>query len=358
MSLALGTGVALVAWLGVEVAVSRWVEIPPEPYPETFGPVHLTGNALLRYDTRLLWRQAPGVSIPTRIANGTPFTVTTNALGLRDDPFPVHPGSWRVLSLGDSNTWGQGVENHQTYTNVLERLLKEARPGVAVEALNAGVVGYGSAQSLRLEQELLGDRPFDLVLVYTMGCDSSQGPRPDQAYLHGPAVTALLDVAQHSGLFRLARRAVHGSGRAGRNQGDRRAARATPETYRANLTRMVSLARDRGAEVLLVEPLPVCTRDECSSVLSPLEDPSRPRAGISPTERSYHDVMRAVARETGVGLVDLPAQVDGWGPTQAIYIDASHPTVEGHAHIAAAIATEALPLLDRWRTAHPPGVHP
>ncbi|MBN1334371.1 MAG: hypothetical protein JXB39_00260, partial [Deltaproteobacteria bacterium] len=250
------------------------------------------------------------------------------------------------LSLGDSNTFGHGVEGHQTYTNVLEHLLEEARPGVTVEALNAGVVAFGSGQSLRIEEELFQESAFDLVLIYTLGCDRSLASRPDTAFLHGPAVTALLDLAQHSGLFRLARRAAFGGGHDAQGAGTTTVQRATPETYHANLTRMVSLAREHGAEVLLILPLPVCRRGECSSVLAPLQDPSHERGGMSKGEKEYHETMRRVARETGVGLVDLPSQVESWGPTQAIYLDASHPTVEGHTRIAAAIATQALLLLD------------
>ena len=74
-------------------------------------------------------------------------TIRTNNLGLLEDrettPAPA-PGTRRVLLLGDSITLGWGVDQTDSYGQVLERSLED-RSGRDLEVLNAGVAGYNSA---------------------------------------------------------------------------------------------------------------------------------------------------------------------------------------------------------------------
>lgn len=65
-----------------------------------------------------------------------------NHFGMRDDAFPrAKPvGESRILMLGDSTTFGSGVEQSQTYTQQLEAMYKGA--GQRVQAMNAGVISY------------------------------------------------------------------------------------------------------------------------------------------------------------------------------------------------------------------------
>jgi hypothetical protein len=75
-------------------------------------------------------------------------TVEINALGFRERPLaPKSPGSWRVLLLGDSVTFGWGVEADATFGRRLEVDLSD-RIGRAVETVNAGVCGYNTSQEL------------------------------------------------------------------------------------------------------------------------------------------------------------------------------------------------------------------
>src|SRR6185436_19517966 len=76
------------------------------------------------------------------------FTETshTNALGMRGGEVgPKAAGETRVLALGDSFTYGHGVQDDEAYPAVLERELRGSVPGVRV--LNAGVPGYSTDQS-------------------------------------------------------------------------------------------------------------------------------------------------------------------------------------------------------------------
>lgn len=81
---------------------------------------------------------------------GTTFDVSTNAQSLRyaDIPTGQQPKTIRLLALGDSTTFGWGVEQDQTWPAQLEALLQPLHPEVKIQVLNGGVPGYTSFQGL------------------------------------------------------------------------------------------------------------------------------------------------------------------------------------------------------------------
>ncbi len=110
----------------------------------------------------------------------------TNSLGGRGvEIAEKRPGSLRVLHLGDSFAFGQGVEEHETFGMVAARELATER--MTVETLNFGVPGHGTPQSVALlEQKLLPLQP-DVVLLHVFANDLSaedsyclRGPREGQ----------------------------------------------------------------------------------------------------------------------------------------------------------------------------------
>lgn len=102
------------------------------------------------WDKDLDIRQVPGVKGRIR----TPEFVTEiaiNSKGLRDKEYPYArpPGARRILCLGDSFTFGYGVDADQTFAKILERALEA--DGVhdgPWEVINAGVPGTGTAHQL------------------------------------------------------------------------------------------------------------------------------------------------------------------------------------------------------------------
>lgn len=124
----------------------------------------LTGEVagIMRPDPDLFWSLVPGVQVPYAGAN-----VTINRLGLRSSEVgEKQPGEFRILSLGESTTFGEGVEDDQTYSALLESHLTRANPGRKISVINAGVSCYSSVQSLEyLQSRGLALKP-DLVLFY------------------------------------------------------------------------------------------------------------------------------------------------------------------------------------------------
>lgn len=97
--------------------------------------------------------------------------VAINALGFRDREFPPEKpdGTCRIVALGDSITFGQGVPLADTYPKQLEALLRGSQDdGHAYEVLNAGVQGYNTLQEAAvLRHRILPLQPDLLLLGFT-----------------------------------------------------------------------------------------------------------------------------------------------------------------------------------------------
>jgi GDSL-like Lipase/Acylhydrolase len=145
-------GVAVVATLGLAELAAR--HVLPEWRPEN-------GSRLFwRYDPLLGWSHQPGSE---GIHEKADFAVhvVTSAQGLRDRLYPEArvPGLCRMIAVGDSFTWGFGVEDGQIWHERIEA----AHPDW--EILNAGVAGYATDQELLyLEKRGLAFQP-DVVLL-------------------------------------------------------------------------------------------------------------------------------------------------------------------------------------------------
>jgi hypothetical protein len=122
------------------------------------------------FDPYLGWRGRPDLRVVLR-ERAFSIGIEQNSHGFRDlersIERPAHVD--RILCVGDSFTWGWGVEQEDIYTRRLERLLSAA--GRPTEVLNAGVGGYGTDQELLyLRRAGLRFRP-DIVICQASGTD-------------------------------------------------------------------------------------------------------------------------------------------------------------------------------------------
>jgi lysophospholipase L1-like esterase len=117
---------------------------------------------ILQLDEDLFWSVRPRIHV-----NYFGAEVTTNSLGQRSPELsPKSPATFRILSLGESTTFGVGVRDDETYSARLARELAESDPRRRFEVINAGVPAYSSFQSLLyLQLRGLSLEP-DLVLFY------------------------------------------------------------------------------------------------------------------------------------------------------------------------------------------------
>ncbi|HUT03286.1 MAG TPA: SGNH/GDSL hydrolase family protein [bacterium] len=116
----------------------------------------------LREVPDLGWALSPGFD---GVIKGIRYRI--NALGFRGPEVQKtrHKGSFRVLCLGDSTTYGVMVDQGQIYSSVLEKQLEKILAPRTVETINAGVPGYSSVQvSLYFSKRCLQLDP-DLVTL-------------------------------------------------------------------------------------------------------------------------------------------------------------------------------------------------
>lgn len=109
--------------------------------------LHLAGYGNLEIyqpDPVLYWKLKPNQHCFTKVGHQP---VRVNSLGTRGPEFSINkPGSTlRILSLGDSRTFGWGVAEAETYSGRLEQSLNPG-DGRRVEVINAGVNAWSYAQ--------------------------------------------------------------------------------------------------------------------------------------------------------------------------------------------------------------------
>jgi len=119
-------------------------------------------NNVHRNDDLLFYSLRPNVR-----AQFGPTMISTNSRGFRSPEFgDKEPSEFRILSLGESSTFGAGVGDDETYSFLLEKHLTRLDGTARYSVINAGVGAYSSYQSrVFLEERGLAVEP-DLVLIY------------------------------------------------------------------------------------------------------------------------------------------------------------------------------------------------
>lgn len=136
---------------------------PGEP---SVGPVTVELQPYKEYN--VLFHTPNQDLVDTRIPSRK-FHITINSFGFRGREITEKkpPGVVRIMVLGDSYTFGDGVDDEDTLPWALEDMLNERDAGVRYEVINAGVMG----SYIKNESELYFNyaRRFDpdvLILAY------------------------------------------------------------------------------------------------------------------------------------------------------------------------------------------------
>ena len=143
------TAVALV--LG-EIGVRLFVPQPLLRDPDAFVP-----------DPRLGARLKPGFDdrvVTTEFSS----TWTINEDGHRGPRAGPKDQRYRIVALGDSFTFGYGVEAEEAWPARLQALLSE-KGGAGVEVINLGVGGYGTFEEARSLEDERGRLSPDLAII-------------------------------------------------------------------------------------------------------------------------------------------------------------------------------------------------
>jgi lysophospholipase L1-like esterase len=109
--------------------------------------------------------------------------VRINSLGFRDArdyTLAKPPGTFRILVLGDSVTFGHGALSDTTYPFLFEQRLRQWRPDINWEVWNLGVPGYNTTTELKYLERVGPSYQPDLVIVGFYENDLSDNDLPTE----------------------------------------------------------------------------------------------------------------------------------------------------------------------------------
>jgi hypothetical protein len=275
------------------------------------------------------------------------WTILTDADGLRIGRAPVAPGLPLALALGDSFTFGQGVQYEDSF---VARLAQD--PG-GFRWRNAGHGGYGPQQYRQVLEYLLeqGLDPEILLVGIYLGNDFHDCVWDKDVPVEGGVAGAepgLRDALKRSlHLYRLLARGYHRLGlaptsHAGSELYDSEAwsrpplARAEP-IFRAEIERIAAIAAQRGTPLLVVViPTQLSVDSEAGRATPVAVD------GTYPVRR-----VGAILDSLEIRWVDaMPALVD---LEDAYFVHDGHLTRLGHRAVADLLAPEVAGLLEATR---------
>jgi len=151
-------------------------------------------NEASTFDPYLFWVLKPNLR-DLRVAGTSPegdridFAFSTNALGLRGREVTPKGQRMRVLAIGDSCTFGLGVNDADAWPAQLQCMLDENGGGAQWDVINAGVYGYSAFQGLRyLERMGFALKP-DVIIVQFWANDAERWSLSDREVARRLALT-------------------------------------------------------------------------------------------------------------------------------------------------------------------------
>ncbi len=284
-------------------------------------------NETMEFDPDLFWRLKPelrefAVSGSIR-DNAIDFHVSTHD-GLRSARRLAPKTGLRILALGDSTTFGLGVEDRKTWPAMLQKRLRAK--GMDVEVVNAGVPGYTAFQGQRFMRERGFALQPDLVIV-TFGFNDadSWGSRSDSETARVLELRRWERQLKHSRLYGGIRKLLHRRAAVGEGKSPA-SPRLTPQEFYLKMQDLVGDIRACGSEVVFV--------------IWPYRNQIRFRT----TEPwKYQKITHMLGKAEGVPVVNL---VEPFIRADApLFVDHVHTNAAGCRVVAEALAPRVAELL-------------
>ena len=256
-------------------------------------------------------------------------------------------GTFRIISIGDSCTFTNGVWA-RAYPALLERLLTKDASPKAFEVINAGIEGYNSALArARLADEILNYNP-DMVTVY-IGWNDLMKTSPQDTSPSGK-ISILARIKQESYLFKAYRKLIFFYLRPllskPRIHVDKDTAHPfdhyVPVQYRDNLEGMIKVLKAKRIKVMMftlstvVSPEMSATELKKQNVVFPYYAGAFDVPGLLTLVRAYNGVIHELSSKYAVPVVDLNAVLNEHDKKK-LFWDTMHPSYLGHEVIAKAI---------------------
>lgn len=255
-----------------------------------------------------------------------PTQLQTNAFGARDREFEraKPPGTLRIVVMGDSYAFGQGVAMEEAFPKVIERALAARLPGTRVEVINFGVQGYSLGQAVsRFVAEAAAFAP-DIALLAPIADDLD--PTRSQTFVdrHG----YLTKTTGGEGRWKAFLRQVH-----------------TAYLLKGIIYAVMHRAQGQSAGAAGSEALPASRAQVLESEVARFVEAARavgaaPMFALVDFERTATTdaiVAQVRTRFPDLPVVDCPPQFAGKDPSTFAVPRDRHPNAEAHSMIARTI---------------------
>jgi len=251
---------------------------------------------------------------------------------------------YRIVCLGDSNTFGQDLPYAQTYPAILQDLLREQYPELDAVVISAGVCGDTSVQGLaRLERDVLSYKPHIVVSAFglndgNLGYWALDPIREREMYAEQSRAGRIESWLEHSHLYlslrargrRLLQRLGWGATPPLPDTAREPQPRVSRDGFAYAQERLVNLVRRHGAAALVMTITPV------TDVFGTGLEPARRQRQLAIYD-DYNRIIRAITARQGAHLVDMQTimgvkmQAE---PVSLLAEDGVHLTAAGHRLVA------------------------
>jgi lysophospholipase L1-like esterase len=306
---------ALVILLGFfllcELALRLNNYLTPQQYNSEFVP-----------DPLLFWKLRSNLHTRSHV-QGADFELIVNSKGLRSPELPFYkvPKEYRVLCLGDSITYGHGVDYSYCYPQQLKDLLQGAYADRKISVINGGCPGYSLWQGMQLYKSLGSKYRPDLVILGFIYADTGYEWKSDsQRALHNPFLRFLMPLLYKSELYLFLRNtkiSLENPEGLPPEDFEFKTQRVPLSEYRALLTEFARLVNAAGGKVIFLN-----------------------LAKSSPDPFDFYAQYRASLKEIAEGTHNYYIDMDELFTarrSENLFLDRIHPNAQGFTLMAQAI---------------------
>lgn len=262
---------------------------------------------------------------------------SVNSVGFRGEDFPRNMDEkYVILTLGESTTFGWGVNDKQTYPYYLNSYFKDEK----VYVINGGVPSYTSSQVLVYLKEIINDRKLkpNLILINILWNDiwysSIKNWHPDILIYQKPPIW-LSFLTKHS---KLVHTLVMGAGN--EQLTDVFNDKAMME-YGKNIEDMVNICEENDIKLAFIQ--------------APFDADHMPDEGVNEfhihytkaffidTARQYIEKMEAITKNYKIKVIEHGLDINELDQ-KSLFLDTLHPTAQGNSLMAGYIYKQLVTI--------------
>lgn len=311
-------------------------------YKNQFFPINRDINfpEIYEKDPHLFWRFRHDFDTKSTLYSELSYHI--NSIGLRGSDVTPEKTGYRVLALGNSCTFGWGIEDDLTLTKQLEKILARDANRTDIEVINGGIPGYSSYQGkLLFANELISLKPDMVLIMYAWNDHWPAGRDISDSQQQPPStiVLKLQNTLSRLKLYQLVRKVILSTTERQKRipiddlTHERRVPR---KEFIDNLAAIIQLARDNGASPVLLVP-PIASFDPVSL---------KKWHQLIFLHGLYETDIRRTSERLDIPLVDLQVKFDMHNDLfDEPSSDPIHFNEKGHRLAAESIAETVLPLV-------------